>query len=96
MHQLNAVRKAEPIFLNENNETEFACQSRLFWPAAFRDRLLARLLDLNRAQAAEEQAEAVEEGSRAAPAVTGTKRRGTRQQDFDLGCEKQFDFDLGN
>lgn len=50
MHQLNAVRKAEPIFLNENNETEFACQSRLFWQAAFRDRLLARLLDLNRAR----------------------------------------------
>ena len=38
---------AAPVFLDETNEDEFAYQGRLFWPSAFRDEVLARLLALN-------------------------------------------------
>lgn len=38
---------AVPVFLDETNEDEFAYQGRLFWPSAFRDEVLARLLALN-------------------------------------------------
>lgn len=43
-------------FLTEDSEPEHRYQGRLFWPAPFRDEVLSRLLDLNRARAREEQA----------------------------------------
>jgi hypothetical protein len=43
-----------PVFLTEETETEFTYQGRLFWPSDFRDEVLARLLDLNRARHAAE------------------------------------------
>ena len=45
---------AQARFLTEADEPEYAYQGRLFWPASFRDQVLARLLDLNRERAAEE------------------------------------------
>ena len=41
-----------PRFLTEDEEPEFAYQNRLFWPAPFRDKVLARLLALNKERAA--------------------------------------------
>jgi hypothetical protein len=46
--------RAEPVFLDEDDEPEFAYQGRLFWPSDFRDEVLARLLELNAARHAEE------------------------------------------
>jgi hypothetical protein len=46
---------AVPEFLTEATEAEHRYQGRLFWPAAFREEVLARLLDLNRARAEEER-----------------------------------------
>lgn len=45
--------RAAPAFLDEDGEDDHKYQNRLFWPAPFRDELLARLLRLNeeRAQA---------------------------------------------
>ena len=48
--------RAAPQFLTEETETDHRYQGRLFWPSDFRDEVLARLLDLNRARAAEERA----------------------------------------
>uniref|UniRef100_UPI0022EA2E1C Eco57I restriction-modification methylase domain-containing protein n=1 Tax=Falsiroseomonas oryzae TaxID=2766473 RepID=UPI0022EA2E1C len=48
--------RAAPEFLTEETEPTHRYQGRLFWPAPFRDEVLARLLDLNRARAAEERA----------------------------------------
>jgi hypothetical protein len=48
--------RAAPEFLTEETEPDHRYQGRLFWPAPFRDEVLARLLDLNRARAAEERA----------------------------------------
>jgi hypothetical protein len=47
--------RAAPEFLTEASELDHRYQGRLFWPAAFRDEVLARLLDLNRARAEEER-----------------------------------------
>ena len=47
---------AAPEFLNEESESDHRYQGRLFWPAPFRDEVLARLLDLNRVRASEERA----------------------------------------
>ena len=47
---------AAPEFLTEDTEPDHRYQGRLFWPAAFRDEVLARLLDLNARRAAEERA----------------------------------------
>lgn len=44
-----------PRFLTESDEPEFAYQNRLFWPAPFRDKVLARLLALNKERAEAEQ-----------------------------------------
>lgn len=49
-----AQGEAHPRFLKEEEEPEFAYQGRLFWPAWFRDKVLARLLELNRELAAAE------------------------------------------
>jgi hypothetical protein len=46
---------AAPDFLTEATEPDHRYQGRLFWPAAFREEVLARLLDLNRARAEEER-----------------------------------------
>ena len=48
--------RAEPIFLDETNEDDHTYQGRLFWPSAFRDEVLARLLALNAERAAAERA----------------------------------------
>jgi hypothetical protein len=45
---------AAPVFLDEENEDEFAYQGRLFWPSDFRDEVLARLLALNAERHADE------------------------------------------
>jgi hypothetical protein len=47
---------AEPVFLDETNEDDHTYQGRLFWPSAFRDDVLARLLALNAQRAAAERA----------------------------------------
>jgi hypothetical protein len=47
--------KAAPEFLTEATESDHRYQGRLFWPAPFREEVLARLLDLNRARAEEER-----------------------------------------
>ena len=44
-----------PIFLDETNEDDHRYQGRLFWPAPFREAVLARLLALNAERAAEER-----------------------------------------
>ena len=46
--------RAEPIFLDETNEDDHTYQGRLFWPSAFRDEVLSRLLALNAERAAAE------------------------------------------
>jgi hypothetical protein len=46
---------AAPEFLTELTEPDHRYQDRLFWPAAFREEVLTRLLDLNRARAEEER-----------------------------------------
>jgi hypothetical protein len=43
--------RADPQFLDDGNEDDHRYQGRLFWPAAFRDALLARLLRLNEERA---------------------------------------------
>lgn len=48
------AKRANPVFLTEETETEFTYQGRLFWPSDFRDEVLARLLDLNRERHAAE------------------------------------------
>jgi len=45
---------AAPEFLAEDTEPDHRYQGRLFWPASFRDGVLARLLTLNSERAAEE------------------------------------------
>ena len=49
------AQRAAPEFLTEASEPDHRYQGRLFWAAAFRDEVLARLLDLNRARAEEER-----------------------------------------
>ena len=44
-----------PEFLTEDTEPDHRYQSRLFWPALFRDEVLARLLALNAARSAHER-----------------------------------------
>lgn len=46
--------RAAPVFLDETTEDEFTYQGRLFWPAEFRDEVLARLLALNAERHADE------------------------------------------
>lgn len=47
--------RAAPVHLTEDDEPDHRYQGRLFWPGAFRDEVLSRLLDLNRTRAAEER-----------------------------------------
>jgi len=46
---------AAPQFLDEASEDDHRYQGRLFWPAPFRDALLARLLRLNEERAMAER-----------------------------------------
>lgn len=48
--------RAEAQWLDDENEPEHTYQGRLFWPSAFRDELLGRLLALNAERAAAERA----------------------------------------
>ena len=50
---------AAPEFLTEDTEQDHRYQDRLFWPAPFRDEVLARLLALNAERAAEERAQGI-------------------------------------
>ena len=50
------ARSATCEFLTEDNEQDYRYQGRLFWPAPFREEVLARLLKLNAERAANEQA----------------------------------------
>ena len=47
---------AAPEFLNEDTDPDHRYHGRLFWPAPFRDEVLARLLKLNAERAADERA----------------------------------------
>jgi hypothetical protein len=46
---------AAPVFLTEDTEDDHRYQAPLFWPAPFRDEVLARLLALNAERAAAER-----------------------------------------
>lgn len=48
------AERAAPEFLPEDDPAEYPYGGDLFWPAPFRDEVLARLIDLNRHRAAEE------------------------------------------
>ena len=48
--------RAQPQFLDDTNEDDHKYQGRLFWPAEFRDEVLARLLALNAERARKEPA----------------------------------------
>jgi hypothetical protein len=63
-----------PRFLTEDEEPEFAYQNRLFWPAPFRDKVLARLLMLNKERAA---AEKNGSGGKKKPPVLQVEEKGT-------------------
>lgn len=54
----NGIAQGEDAarFLTEDDEDDHKYQNRLFWPAPFRDELLARLLKLNEERAAAEKA----------------------------------------
>jgi hypothetical protein len=83
---------ANPVFLTEETETEFTYQGRLFWPSDFRDEVLARLLDLNRARhAAEANAGIAIATAPDAPHSAATQRARARQMDFGLDAGPLFD-----
>ena len=48
------AERAAPVFLTDDTEDDHQYRGRLFWPAPFRDELLARLLRLNEQRAAME------------------------------------------
>jgi hypothetical protein len=62
-HWDDLATRAEPIFLDETNEDDHAYHGRLFWPSAFRDEVLARLLTLNAERHAEESRLGVASGT---------------------------------
>jgi hypothetical protein len=83
---------ANPVFLTEETETEFTYQGRLFWPSDFRDEVLARLLDLNRARHAAEANEGIAIATAPdAPHSAATERARARQMDFGLDVGPLFD-----
>ena len=83
---------ANPVFLTEETETEFTYQGRLFWPGDFRDEVLARLLDLNRARhAAEANAGIAIATAPDAPHSAATDRIRARQMDLGLDPGPLFD-----
>ena len=77
------AERAEPVFLDETNEDDHTYQGRLFWPSAFRDEVLARLLALN----AERHAEEVRLG--VAPGMGGRTRDEEGKEDLEQGGESE-------
>jgi hypothetical protein len=70
--------RAAPDFLDETNEDDHTYQGRLFWPADFRDEVLARLLALN----AERHEDEVRRGI--APGMKGARASADDDaEDFD-------------
>jgi hypothetical protein len=53
------AERAAPVSLDETNEDDHTYQGRLFWPSAFRNEVLARLLALNAERAEAERAAGV-------------------------------------
>jgi hypothetical protein len=83
---------ANPVFLTEETETEFTYQGRLFWPSDFRDEVLARLLDLNRARHAAEANQGIAIATAPdAPHSAATDRIRARQMDFGIDAGPLFD-----
>jgi hypothetical protein len=76
---------AAPVFLDEENEDEFAYQGRLFWPSDFRDEVLARLLALNAERHADEVRRGVAPPGRTWP---GHRERGGRSLIHIFGARK--------
>jgi hypothetical protein len=70
---------ARPVFLDEENEDEFAYQGRLFWPSDFRDEVLARLLALN----AERHADEVRRGVAPRQSARGQATEGDAEDEED-------------
>jgi hypothetical protein len=70
---------AAPVFLDEENEDEFAYQGRLFWPSDFRDEALARLLALN----AERHADEVRRGVAARQGARGRATESDAEDEED-------------
>ena len=70
---------AAPVFLDEENEDEFAYQGRLFWPSDFRDEVLARLLALN----AERHADEVRRGVAPRQGARGRATEGDAEDEED-------------
>ncbi|MGH6895017.1 MAG: Eco57I restriction-modification methylase domain-containing protein [Geminicoccaceae bacterium] len=70
---------AAPVFLDEENEDEFAYQGRLFWPSDFRDEVLARLLALN----AERHADEVRRGIAPRQSARGQATEGDAEDEED-------------
>lgn len=83
---------ASPVFLTEETETEFTYQGRLFWPSDFRDKVLARLLDLNRERHAAEANQGIAIATAPdAPHSAATDRIRARQMDFGIDAGPLFD-----
>jgi hypothetical protein len=68
------AERAEPRFLDETNEDDHKYRGRLFWPAEFRDEVLARLLALNAERAAAERASGI---------VHSAQRNGAEQRQLE-------------
>ncbi|WP_019956287.1 Eco57I restriction-modification methylase domain-containing protein [Yoonia vestfoldensis] len=83
---------ANPVFLTEETETEFTYQGRLFWPSDFRDEVLARLLDLNRARHAAEANEGIAIATAPdAPHSAAQSGKRPKQNTLDIGEGPLFD-----
>lgn len=83
---------ANPVFLTEETETEFTYQGRLFWPSDFRDEVLARLLDLNRARFAAEANEGIAIATAPdAPHSGAQSGKRPKQSTLDIGEGPLFD-----
>ncbi|QCO55522.1 hypothetical protein EOK75_07020 [Pseudorhodobacter turbinis] len=83
---------ANPVFLNEETETEFTYQGRLFWPSDFRDEVLARLLDLNRERFAAEANEGIAVATAPdAPHSGAQSGKRPKQSTLDIGDGPLFD-----
>lgn len=83
---------ANAVFLTEETETEFTYQGRLFWPSDFRDEVLARLLDLNRARHAAEANDGIAIATAPdAPHSGAQPGKRPRQSTLDIGDGPLFD-----
>lgn len=70
--------EAEPRFLHGTDEPEYAYQKRYHWPAWFRDKVLAKLLELNKERAAAEKEAAQNEyGNKMKPGALQLDQQGT-------------------